>query len=124
MVIIQARSRRKPSGGLYRSTLSKRRYMIGRNASLAKIGENRTKAVSTKGGNKKTRMYDVNIANVFDGKKYVKATIAAVVDNAANRNFVRRNIITKGAIIDTDKGKAKVTSRPGQDGVVNAVLVQ
>jgi len=124
MVIIQARSRRKPSGGLYRSTLSKRRYMIGRNASLTKIGENRTKAVSTKGGNKKTRMYDVNIANVFDGKKYVKATIAAVVDNAANRNFVRRNIITKGAIIDTDKGKAKVTSRPGQDGVVNAVLVQ
>ena len=49
--------------------------------------------------------------------------IVAVVENSANPNYVRQNIITKGSIIETEKGKAKVTSRPGQHGVVNAVLI-
>ena len=35
-----------------------------------------------------------------------------------------RGIITKGALIETELGKAIVTSRPGQDGVVNALLVE
>ena len=51
------------------------------------------------------------------------ATIENVVSNAANLNYVRRNVITKGAIIDTSEGRARVTSRPGQTGQVNAVLV-
>ncbi|MFH1511592.1 MAG: 30S ribosomal protein S8e, partial [Candidatus Woesearchaeota archaeon] len=33
------------------------------------------------------------------------------------------NIITKGTIVDTDKGKVRITSRPGQDGTLNGVLV-
>jgi small subunit ribosomal protein S8e len=37
---------------------------------------------------------------------------------------VRRNIVTKGAIIETDAGQARVVSRPGQDGQVNAVLLE
>ena len=45
------------------------------------------------------------------------------VDSPANRHFIRRNIMTKGIIIETDKGKAKITSRPDQDGIVNAVLI-
>ena len=51
------------------------------------------------------------------------ADIETVELNGANRNYVRRNIITKGAIIQTTLGKAKVTNRPGQDGSINAVLV-
>jgi small subunit ribosomal protein S8e len=47
----------------------------------------------------------------------------AVIENTANPNYVRQNIITKGSIIGTEKGNAKVTSRPGQHGVVNAVLM-
>ena len=46
-----------------------------------------------------------------------------VIENTANPNYVRQNIITKGSVIETEKGKAKVTSRPGQHGVVNAVLL-
>ena len=38
-------------------------------------------------------------------------------------NYVRQNIITKGAVIMTDAGKARVTSRPGQSGSINAVLI-
>ncbi|MCD6558125.1 MAG: 30S ribosomal protein S8e, partial [Candidatus Aenigmarchaeota archaeon] len=38
--------------------------------------------------------------------------------------FVRRNIITKGAIIMTEDGRAVVTNRPGQEGVINAKLIE
>lgn len=125
MVITQARSRRKPSGGRYRSTLTKRTHMVGRTPSMTKIGSNeRKKKVSTKGGNGKDRLLETNAVNLFDGKKYVRATIESVENNPANRNFIRRNILTKGTVIRTDKGQARVTSRPGQDGVVNAVLLE
>ena len=33
-------------------------------------------------------------------------------------------MITKGAILETEDGKCKVVSRPGQSGVINAILVQ
>ena len=33
----------------------------------------------------------------------------------ANRHYVRRNILTKGTVITTDKGNAVITSRPGQE---------
>ncbi|RLF82243.1 30S ribosomal protein S8e, partial [Thermococci archaeon] len=53
-----------------------------------------------------------------------KVKIISVVENPANRQYVRRNIVTKGAIVQTEIGKALVTSRPGQDGIVNAVLLK
>jgi small subunit ribosomal protein S8e len=46
-----------------------------------------------------------------------------VKNNPANPFFARRNITTKGAVIETDIGDAIVTSRPGQDGIVNARLI-
>jgi small subunit ribosomal protein S8e len=49
--------------------------------------------------------------------------IVRVVKNLANIDYDRRGVITKGAIIETALGPARVTSRPGQDGVINAVLV-
>ena len=126
MVVIQARSRRKASGGRNTSTLSKRTHMRGRPATLTKIGEKRKSAIPTKGGGHKQRLFSANTANVYNPKtkKYESAAIKAVLESPANRNFVRRSVITKNAIIQTDKGKAKITSRPGQDGVVNAILLE
>ncbi|MCI4362340.1 MAG: 30S ribosomal protein S8e, partial [Thermoplasmata archaeon] len=40
-----------------------------------------------------------------------------------NPNYVQRNIVTKGAILETELGLVRVRSRPGQDGVVNAVRI-
>ena len=57
-------------------------------------------------------------------KKTHKVKILTVKENSANPNFVQRNIINRGAMIQTEIGLAKVTSRPGQDGAVNAVLVK
>ncbi|MHA1852522.1 MAG: 30S ribosomal protein S8e [Candidatus Heimdallarchaeaceae archaeon] len=125
MVIVQSRSKRKPTGGRYKPYRKKRMYEMGRAPTLTRIDERKLKLVRTRGGNKKYRLLRTNIANVLDKKtnKYEKVKIISVIDNPANRHFVRRNIITKGTIIKTEKGDAKVTSRPGQDGTVNAVLI-
>ena len=49
--------------------------------------------------------------------------LKTVLENPANRHYVRRNIITKGTIVDTEKGKAIITSKPGQEGCINAKLL-
>ena len=84
------------------------------------------KIIRTRGGGKKVRLLSTNKANVIDPKtnKSFLVKIKNVVENPANPHYVRRNIITKGSIIETEKGRAKVTSRPSQDGVVNAVLIE
>ncbi|MBI5389198.1 30S ribosomal protein S8e [Candidatus Woesearchaeota archaeon] len=125
MVITQSRPKRKLSGARYHAYRKKRQYEAGGLPTHTKIGETKRKKDRTVGGNNKMRLILANIANVLDPKtkKYQKAKIKTVVDNPANRHFVRRNIITKGTVIDTDLGKARVVSRPGQDGTVNAVLV-
>ena len=64
----------------------------------------------------------VSVTDPNSGKSF-SSKILEVVENTANPNYVRQNIITKGSVIQTEKGKAKVTSRPGQHGVVNAVLI-
>jgi len=127
MVIIQARSKRKPTGGRYKKRAErKRKYEIGRAPALTVVADvKKTSVVRTKGGSKKFKLLRTPLANVFDpkSKSYSKLKINTVVESTANRHFVRRNIITKGCVIETEKGKAKVTSRPGQNNVVNAILI-
>lgn len=125
-MITQARPKRKPSGARYHDYRKKKLYDAGSEATLTKIGATKIKQVTTKGGNIKVKVLLNDVANVYDPKsaKYEKVKIKTVSGNPANRHFIRRNIMTKGAIIETDKGKARITSRPGQDGTINAVLVQ
>jgi small subunit ribosomal protein S8e len=124
-MISQLRSRRKPTGGRYTASRKKRLTEMGRLPASTKPGETTVKHVKTRGGNVKKRLMYASTANVFDRKtktfKVAKFTI--VVENNADRQFVRRNIITKGAVLDTELGKARVVNRPGQEGVINAVLI-
>ena len=92
---------------------------------LTTIGEPKMKDVRIKGNNKKTRALTANVVYVVDQKtnKTTKTDITSVVENQANIHYIRRNIINKGAIIDKKLGKAKITSRPGQSGDINAVLL-
>ena len=125
MGVIQYRSEKKVSGGRYKSYRGKRLFETARLPSLTKLDETKRARISTRGGNDKQRLYRAETANVVDPKtkKFTKVKIKTILENPANRHFVRRNIMTKGSIIDTDKGRARITSRPGQDGVVNAVLI-
>ena len=125
MAISQKRSKRKPTGGRYKATYKQKHSETGSDPTLTKLEAKRKSSLRIMGDNKKTKLLAVDIVNVLDPKtkthKVVK--IKNVVDNAANRNYIRRNILTKGAVIETELGKAKITSRPGQEGTVNAVLV-
>jgi small subunit ribosomal protein S8e len=122
----QGRSKRKPSGGRLRPIRKKRKFEIGREDQFAFVGEPTRKIIRVRGGAKKVQLFGVSHANVTDPKtgKFQRAKVLSVLENPADPNYVQRNIITKGAIIDTSIGKARVTSRPGQDGVLNAVLVE
>lgn len=116
---------RKPTGGRYKHFRKVRKYEIARLPASTTIGKLSLKVQRLKGGGSKAKVLSSSIANILDQKsgKYTQATIKLVKENAANREFARRNIITKGAIIETDLGPARVTSRPGQSGTINAVLV-
>src|SRR5881396_3099319 len=56
--------------------------------------------------------------------KSSKSKLLRVIRNPANVDYQRRGVITKGAIVETELGQARVTSRPGQDGVINAILLE
>lgn len=126
MAILQKRSRRKETGAYYKKkSLSKRKANIGRASTMPKIGpETKKKTTVVRGGANKIKLLEEQFANVKDkNNKWQKVKMKVVVENPANRNFVRRNILTKGTIIDTEKGKARITSRPGQEGIVNAEFI-
>ncbi len=128
-MISQKRSNRKPSGGRYKVVKTmrlKKKVNMGSLPTHTKVGSQRRKVERARGGNLKFKLFGAEIANLFDpkSKKYAQVKISSVAENPANRHFTRRNIITKGTIIVTEKGKAKVTSRPGQSGTVNAILVE
>lgn len=130
MVEWHTKSKRLASGGIRttkrRST--KKNAWRGGEAADTKVGEEIREVNSKAGTTQKVRARATKFANIFDknAKKTIKAEIIAVEENSANRLFARANIITKGAKIKVKIGSeeksAKVTSRPGQDGIVNATL--
>ncbi|KYK34525.1 MAG: 30S ribosomal protein S8e [Theionarchaea archaeon] len=124
MAIWQKRSRRSRTGKLLRKSRKKRKRELGRVFIETKIGPEKKKIQRTYGGNKKVKLQRTEYANVVTKEGTKKTKIISVLDNQANRHYVRRNIITKGALIETELGKAQVTSRPGQHGVINAVLTE
>ncbi|MDP7002322.1 MAG: 30S ribosomal protein S8e [Candidatus Thalassarchaeaceae archaeon] len=123
-------SRRKPSGGRLKRPnryRGKRRTEVASEEQYAYIGEHDArKNYRKRAGSQTVRMLSVNQVNVSmpkDGKT-VRATVTNVIGNDADPNYVRRNIVTKGAIIETDVGQVRVTSRPGMHGVVSGVLIE
>jgi small subunit ribosomal protein S8e len=117
----QGRSTRKRTGGRRRPSRKRTRAELGRDPTETTVGEPRLRTVDARGDDEKVRVLSTNVAQVADGGEVVEAEIENVVENPANINYVRRNIVTRGAVIETTAGRARVTSRPGQDGVVNAV---
>ncbi len=118
--------KRKPSGGRKRAYRVKRKFERGSFPTETMLGETRKKISRLRGGNIKIRLLSVshaNVSNLSTGKTE-RTEILRVIKNPANVDYNRRGVITKGTIIETPLGTARVTSRPGQNGLVNAVLLQ
>jgi len=122
----QGKSIRKATGGRLKMSRGKRKFELGRDIVQPVIGAESTKVVSTMGSGSKVKVLKGELINVTDPKsgKTQKVKMTTEVGNPANKNYIRRNILTKGAVISTELGKAKITSRPGQDGIVNGVIVE
>ena len=121
----QGASKRTYTGGKCIASRSKRKFEIGREFAETRIGPAKNKNISTRGGNRKVRLLSDNKINVTNPKtgKTERATAKNVTGNPANKHYIRRNIMTKGTIVETDLGVVRVTSRPGQDGVINGILL-
>ncbi len=120
-----SRSLRKVSGGRYHFSRGKKSYELAGFPANTKLAD--TKKAQHKrgrGGAVREALLTIKQMNIADKQgKSQKTEIVNVVENPANANLVRRNIITKGCIVETKLGRARVTSRPGQEGCVNGVLV-
>jgi len=115
----------KITGGIRHPLKSRRKFHIDRFPNEALMGEQVTVTRKTRGNNRKTSLKTANTVNIVlpDGK--IKTSeIVKVLENQTNNDYQRRGVITKGAILETEDGKCKVVSRPGQSGVVNAILVK
>ena len=117
--------KKKPSGGRKRGCRKKRKFEQGLFPAETILGETKRKVGRKKGGTLKVKVLRDKYACVTDPKsgKTEKVGVKHVIRNPANVDYDRRGVITKGAIIETPKGLARVTSRPGQTGVINAILI-
>ncbi len=119
-------SRRRPTGGIRKPFLKKRKNKIGGDPVETRLGEKRYRVERGRGSNWKVKLLSDEYANVYypKEKKTKRTKILKVEANPSNRDYDRRGVITKGAVIQTGEGKAVVTSRPGQQGIINAKIIE
>lgn len=117
--------KKKPSGGRRISYRKKRRFELGSFPAETTMGETKRKTARGEGGTQKLKILSDNQVCVTDPKtgKTTKVEITRVAKNPANIDYNRRGVITKGAVVETSMGLARITSRPGQHGMLNAILI-
>jgi len=114
----------KVTGGRRHPLRSRRKYEMDRFPNEAIIGEQITITRKVRGKNVKTAIKTIDSVNLAIDSKIKRVKIIKVLENATNNDYKRRGIISKGAILETEEGKCRVVSRPGQHGTVNAILVK
>ena len=114
----------KITGGRRRPLRSRKKHETNRFPNEALVGEQITITRKVRGKNVKTAIKTIDTVNLVIDSKAKKVKILKVLENATNNDYQRRGVISKGAILETAEGKCRVMSRPGQHGVVNAVLIK
>ena len=115
----------KGTGGRRGRRTDKKLRYVGGAFTATKVGKEDKKHLRHARGNVyKIKLRSAHFINVLgkDGKMK-KVALRTVLETPDNRHHARQNIMTKGAIVDTEAGKVKVTNRVGQDGVVNGRLL-
>ncbi|MBS3075471.1 30S ribosomal protein S8e [Candidatus Pacearchaeota archaeon] len=117
---------RKITGGKYKKFRKNKKYALSGIIRKVKLRETKKKIIRGLGGNLRTVLLSSNTANVFNSetKKTKKVKIKNVIETPSDRFLARQNILVKSAIIDTELGKARITNRPSQEGMVQAVLLK
>ena len=131
MVEWKKTSRRKATGGINNAVNANTKKLSDKGGLFSKTqvtAIDKRHQTKTRGGDHKVKISKVTTVLISQAGKTTKAKVVDVVDNHANKQFVRQKVVTKGAIIkvilNEKEHLAKVTSRPGQSGQVSAVLVK
>ena len=115
----------KLTGGRRHPLRTRRKYEIDRYPNEALTGSQVTVTRKARGKNQKTALKTIDFVNLsIPNSKVKKTKIVRVLENPTNNDYQRRGVITKGAILETEDGKCRVVSKPGQHGTVNAILVK
>jgi small subunit ribosomal protein S8e len=117
---------RKISGGKYRIFSKSKKHGLPGIKRKVKLGKTKQKVIRGMGGNKKIALLSEEYVNVTNPstKKTKKVKIINVLETPADKFLARQNILIKSALIETELGKARITNRPGQEGMIQAVLVK
>ena len=117
--------KRKRTGGLIKHTRSRRSDEKDTFSVDTLLGDHSVRIKSSRGGNIKVSLVTDNSVNVIDKSTNTikKTSINRVLKNPSNRDYERRGVITRGAILDTELGKVRVLSRPGQTGIIDGILI-
>jgi small subunit ribosomal protein S8e len=120
-----ARSKRKYTGKKYKHFGKKRKKELVRLTIDTQVGDYKVKKQRVLGGNSKLKLFSTSFINVTDPNtnKTSKVRILGFESNEASKDLNRRHVLTKGAVVETELGNAKITSRPGQHGALNGILV-
>jgi small subunit ribosomal protein S8e len=115
---------RKISGGKYHQQRKKKSFENKGKERKVKLGNEKTKWIRGRGSTIRIVSLSQNIINLTKDGKSKKVKIKNVLETPSNRFFARQNILVKGAIVDTEMGKAKITNRPSQEGCVQGILLK
>ncbi|MEM4490273.1 MAG: 30S ribosomal protein S8e [Desulfurococcaceae archaeon] len=126
MAYYQGNDLRKPTGGLKREHRKKRKYELGSPPTKTVLSNKEERKIErVRGGNVKVKLKEAVYVNVALGEGSIKkARILDVVETPENPQNSKFKIISKGSVVKTELGLVKITSRPGQDGVLNGILIR
>ena len=111
------------TGGKRRKIRDKKLAHYGGVFAATKVSDTEVRRKTrSRGGSRKNKLKKAAFVNVVTKNGVKKAKIIGVLESH-NPEYVRQNVITKGAVLNTDIGKVKVTNRVGQDGIVNGIIV-
>ena len=115
----------KITGGRRYPLRTRRKYEIDRYPVETLSGQQETITRKVRGKNLKTALKTIDFVNLaVPGQKVKKTKIQKVLKNPSNKDYERRGVISKGTILESEAGQCRVVSRPGQSGVVNAILIK
>jgi small subunit ribosomal protein S8e len=99
-----SRHKRRATGGKRAIHQKKRKYELGRQAAMTKLGPKRIHPMRVRGGNTKHRALRLEAGNFSWGTEVCtrKTRILAVAYNASNNELVRTNTLVKNCIVQID----------------------
>lgn len=112
------------TGGKSRKYRDKSLAHVGGKFAATKVSEKDVRVNRRKrGGSSALKLKKAGLINITTKEGTKKEQIIRVIESH-NPEFIRQNVITRGAVVETKIGKVKITNRPGRDGIVNGVLLK